>query len=41
MKEMLAEMKGIDLVEPMVTIRSAMQPTDVPTMEALAEAIVS
>ena len=41
MKEMLAEMKGIDLVEPMVTIRSAMQPTDVPAMEALAEAIVS
>ena len=40
MKEMLAEMKGIDLVEPMVTIRSAMQPTDVPTMEALAEALV-
>ena len=41
MKEMLAEMKGIDLVEPMVTIRSAMQPTDVPTMEALAQTIVS
>ena len=41
MKEMLAEMKGIDLVEPMVTIRSAMQPTDIPTMEALAQTIVS
>ena len=41
MKEMLAAMKDIDLVEPMVTIRSAMQPTDVPAMEALAEAIVS
>ena len=40
MKEMLAEMKGIDLVEPMVTIRSAMQPTDVPAMEALAEGMV-
>lgn len=39
MKEMLAEMKGIDLVEPMVTIRSAMQPTDVPAMEALAKAM--
>ena len=41
MKEMLAAMKDIDLVEPMVTIRSAMKPTDVPAMEALAEAIVS
>ena len=41
MKEMLSEMKDIDLVEPMVTIRSTMQPTDIPTMEALAEAIVS
>ncbi len=41
MKAMLAEMKDIDLVEPMVTIRSTMQPTDVPTMEALAKAIVS
>jgi flavorubredoxin len=41
MKEMLSEMKNIDLVEPMVTIRSTMQPTDIPTMEALAEAIVS
>lgn len=40
MKEMLAAMKDIDLVEPMVTIRSAMQPTDVPAMEALAEAII-
>ena len=40
-KEMLATMKDIDLVEPMVTIHSAMQPTDVPAMEALAEAIVS
>ena len=41
MKEMLSAMKDIDLVEPMVTIRSAMQPTNVPAMEALAEAIVS
>ena len=40
MKEMLAEMKDIDLVEPMVTIRSTMQPTDEPTMKALAEAII-
>jgi flavorubredoxin len=40
MKEMLAEMKDIDLVEPMVTIRSAMQPTDVPAMEALMAAMI-
>ena len=39
-KEMLAEMKDIDLVEPMVTIRSAMQPTDVPAMEALMAAMI-
>ena len=41
MKEMLSAMKDIDLVEPMVTLRSTLQPTDMPTMEVLAEAIVS
>ena len=40
MKEMLAGMKDIDLMEPMVTIRSAMHPTDVPAMKALVEAII-
>ena len=40
MKEMLAAMKDIDLVEPMVTLRSTMQPTDEPAMKALAEAII-
>ena len=40
MKEMLTAMKDIDLVEPMVTIRSTMQPTDEPAMKALAEAII-
>ncbi len=40
MKEMLAEMKGIDLIEPMVTVRSSLQPTDTPALEALAEAII-
>ena len=40
MKQMLAEMKDIDLVEPMVTLRSAMQPTDEPAMKALAQAII-
>ena len=40
MKEMLAAMKDIDLIEPMVTIRSTMQPTDVTALEALMEAII-
>ena len=40
MKQMLAEMKDIDLVEPMVTLRSTLQPTDMPAMEALAAAII-
>ena len=40
MKEMLTAMKDIDLVEPMVTLRSTMQPTDKPAMKALAEAII-
>ena len=40
MKEMLAEMKDIDLVEPMVSIRSTLQPTDMPAMEALMKAII-
>ena len=40
MKQMLAEMKDIDLVEPMVTLRSTLQTTDMPAMEALAAAII-
>ena len=40
MKEMLAEMKDIDLIEPMVTIRSSLQPTDVPALEELVAAII-
>ena len=40
MKEMLAEMKDIELVEPMVTLRSTLQPTDMPTMEALVAAMI-
>lgn len=39
MKEMLAEMKDIDLIEPMVTIRSTMQPSDMPNMKALIGAL--
>ena len=40
MKEMLAEMKDIDLVEPMVTLRSTLQPTDMSAMEALLAAMI-
>lgn len=40
-KEMLSEMKDIELVEPMVTLRSMLQPADMPAMESLAEAMVS
>ena len=40
MKNMLSEMKDVDLVEPMVTIRSTMKPADLPVMNALAEAMI-
>lgn len=40
MTEMVAVMKDVDLVEPMVTLRSTMKPTDLPTMEELAEAML-
>lgn len=40
MKEMLGKMKEVEIVEPMVTIRSTMKQTDLPAMEALAEAML-
>ena len=40
MKGMLETMKDIEIVEPMVTIRSAMKQGDIPTMEALADAML-
>ena len=40
MKGMLEQMKEIEIVEPMVTIRSAMKQSDIPTLEALADAIL-
>ena len=39
MGELLAQMKGISIAEQMVTIRSTLQPTDMPAMEALADAL--
>lgn len=41
MKEMLEQMKNIEIVEPMVTIRSAMKQGDIPALEALADAMLA
>ena len=41
MKEMLGTMKDITVVEPVVTIRSRMKETDIPALEALADAILA
>ena len=41
MKGMLETMKDIEIVEPMVTIRSAMKKGDIPALEALADAILA
>ncbi len=41
MKEMLGAMKDVTVVEPSVTIRSRMKETDIPALEALADAILA
>ena len=41
MKGMLETMKEIEIVEPMVTIRSAMKKGDIPALEALADAMLA
>ena len=41
MRAMLSEMKELEIVEPMVTIRSRMKSTDLPAMEALADALLA
>lgn len=41
MKGMLEQMKDIDIVEPVVTIRSRMKQTDIPAFEVLADAILA
>ena len=41
MKGMLESMKEIEIVEPMVTIRSAMKQGDIPALEALADVILA
>ncbi len=41
MKEMFSGMKEIEIVDPVVTIRSRMKEQDIPALEALADAILS
>ena len=41
MKSMLETMKEIEIVEPMVTIRSTMKQGDIPALEALADAMLA
>ena len=40
MREMLSAMNGIDIIEPMVTIRSRMKQSDIPALESLASALI-
>ena len=40
MRTILEGMKSIEIVEPMVTIRSRMKESDLPAMEQLAEALL-
>lgn len=40
MKEMLGKMKDIEIMEPTVTIKSAVKNEDIPNIDALAEAIM-
>ena len=41
MKGLLASMKDMELVEPMVTLRSTLQPEDMPSMRSMAKALLS
>ena len=41
MKEMFSTMKAVEIVEPMVTIKSRMKDSDIPALEALADALLS
>ena len=41
MRAMLSEMKELEIVEPMVTIRSRMKQTDLPALKALADALLA
>ena len=41
MKEMFSSMKDVEIVEPVVTIRSRMKEADIPALEKLAESILA
>ncbi len=41
MKEMFSSMKDVEIVEPVVTIRSRMKEADIPALEKLAETILA
>ena len=41
MKAQLEKLKGIELLEPIVTVKSALHTTDVPALEALADAALA
>ncbi|MBQ9547796.1 MAG: MBL fold metallo-hydrolase [Bacteroidales bacterium] len=41
MREMFAQMKDVTVLEPAVTIRSRMKKSDIPALEALADAILN
>ena len=41
MKTQIEKLKNIEIVEPIVTIKSALHSTDIPQLEALAEAILA
>ena len=41
MREMLSQMKQIEIVEPMVTLWSRMKKADVAALEALADALLA
>ena len=40
MNALLAQMKDIEIVEPLVTIKSRMKESDIPALEALAQAML-
>ena len=40
MREMLSSMNGIEIVEPMVTIKSRMKESDIPALDSLASALL-
>ena len=41
MKEMFSSMKDVEIIEPVVTIRSRMKESDIPALEKLAESILA